>query len=175
MTVSAIAPLIVCSWLLGQEPSDRQGRAPTAEEIEQAVIDLGSDLFERRQAASRLLWRAGRDAMDAVRRATKSEDPEVALRARRIYENFKYGIFPDTPPAARVLLRQFRDGDENVKRKAFEQLVADRFLQLPQLTADGRLGHVESLAGPRNTAFASDSPEVQEVVVVEPIHVGNHI
>ena len=66
-------------------------------------------------------------------------------------------------------------GKDQVAPNPFEQLVADRFLQLPQLTADGRLSHVELLAGPRNAAFASDGPEVQEVVVVEPIHADNYI
>ena len=36
-------------------------------------------------------------------------------------------------------------GQDQVTPNPFEQLIADRFLQLPQLTADGRLSYEESL------------------------------
>jgi len=119
-----VAQLLLSVCLLGQgDGNAQQQRAPTAAEIEQAVADLGSDSFQTREAACELLWRAGRAAVDAVRKATESEDPEVAYRAKQIYSRFEYGIFPDTPQDVIPLLHQFRDGNQAARESAFRKLV----------------------------------------------------
>jgi hypothetical protein len=91
-------------------------------QIEQAIENLASSSFADRQRASDLLWHAGRAAEPALRRALESGDPEVAFRARSILEQFRYGIYPDTPPQVVRLITTYRDGDLNVKRAALKQL-----------------------------------------------------
>jgi len=38
------------------------------------------------------------------------------------------------------------------------------------LTADGRLRKVQLLARTSNASFASDDPEIEQMMVVEPVH-----
>jgi hypothetical protein len=73
------------------------------------------------------------------------------------------------------LVRVAIDGAADVREDhgapgADEQLLPERFLQLPELAADCRLRDVELLARPRHAAFADHRPEVEEVVVVEGVH-----
>jgi tetratricopeptide (TPR) repeat protein len=96
--------------------------APTSEEIAKAVQDLASDNFRVRQKASALLWAAGKQAEPALLKALKSKDKEVARRARDILDKFRYGIYPDTPAEVVALVKQYRAGDDEAKRKAIDAL-----------------------------------------------------
>ncbi|HEX5105858.1 MAG TPA: HEAT repeat domain-containing protein, partial [Pirellulaceae bacterium] len=99
--------------------------APTAEEIQAAVGKLGADDFRVRQAASDLLWRAGRAAEAALREALKSNDPEVRFRAAAVLDKVRFGILPDTPPDILLLIDQFRHGSSStVKRQSLLELQA---------------------------------------------------
>ena len=51
-----------------------------------------------------------------------------------------------------------------------KQLLAERLLELPDLSADGRLGEPQLRGGARDAALFGDGPEVQQVMVVEPLH-----
>jgi Tfp pilus assembly protein PilF len=96
----------------------------TAEEIAQAVKQLGDDSFAVREKATKFLGNAGRAAESALQAALKSDDPEVAARARRILDNFKYGIYPDTPAPIVQLARQFQSDDQKGKPATLTKLLA---------------------------------------------------
>ena len=46
-------------------------------------------------------------------------------------------------------------------------LVACRFFELLELRADTRLGHVQYFTGPSQAAFLGDSPEIEQMMVIE--------
>ncbi|MCA9161789.1 MAG: hypothetical protein KDA62_02375 [Planctomycetales bacterium] len=96
--------------------------APNETKIEQAIQQLSDRDFATRQAATVLLWEAGKDAAAALERAAGSSDREVAYRVRQILDKFKYGIFADTPPEVVRLINQYRDGDINIRREVLSQL-----------------------------------------------------
>ena len=55
---------------------------PSGAEVGRLIGQLGDDDFDRREAATRRLKRAGETALDALHKALSSDDPEVRLRAR---------------------------------------------------------------------------------------------
>ena len=61
-------------------------------------------------------------------------------------------------------------GQGEIATNLFEQLVPHRRLQPLQLGTDGRLSQQQAFGGPRHAAFAGDHPEIQQVVIVEPVH-----
>ncbi len=100
-------------------------RASTTEqEIADAIDHLGDSNFDRREQASRTLWSAGKAAEPALRQALKSDDPEVAQRARSILDKFEFGLLPDTPPDIFALLEQYRSGNPQVKMAALDGLAS---------------------------------------------------
>lgn len=92
--------------------------ASPPEEIAAAVRQLGDDDFRTREKASQFLWEAGQAAEAAVRRAANSDDPEVAVRARRILEKFALGIYPDTPPEVLKLIEEFRRATSDSRKES---------------------------------------------------------
>ncbi|MEQ8791040.1 MAG: hypothetical protein RIC55_32560 [Pirellulaceae bacterium] len=127
---------------------------PTDEEIRQAVEQLASPVFAERQEASSFLWRAGQEAEPALRKALTYRDPEVVYRARLILDQFRYGIYPDTPADIVGIIEDYRDGDTNGKRAALKQL-RDRgdILRLLKLL---KLEPNETLRQQFNGEFARD-------------------
>jgi tetratricopeptide (TPR) repeat protein len=98
------------------------GAAPTPAEIAKAIGELGSSSFKTRQKASLFLWGAGVPAEPALRRALKSEDREVARRAREILDKFKYGIYPSTPKKIVDLVARYRSGSAETKHEVIGEL-----------------------------------------------------
>jgi len=117
--IAAVLMLSLSALAQGDPPAKT---APTAEEIAQAVRELGDDDYSIRERASEFLWQAGRTAEPALRRALKSKDIEVVVRARRILGSFQYGIYPDTPAETARLITQFRYGDHAAKQAALKEL-----------------------------------------------------
>src|SRR5437764_14244634 len=81
---------------------------PAPEQIARAVDELGAPKFETRQAATDLLWRAGKPAEAALTQAAKRNDPEVRTRATALLGKLRLGIRPETPPEVLALIDQFR-------------------------------------------------------------------
>src|SRR5438874_13469595 len=81
------------------------------EKIAKAVLELGDSSFAVRERASKFLWSAGKTAEPILQEAAKSDDPEVAARAKEILGDFKYGIYPQTPQDVRAIVRSYRRGD----------------------------------------------------------------
>lgn len=81
----AIATALVGAGL--QEPPkvpEGKQEAPPTSEIQKLVAELGSDNFETRETADRLLRKVGKAAIPALKKALESEDAEVRARAKRI-------------------------------------------------------------------------------------------
>src|SRR5262245_9288028 len=98
---------------------------PTAEEIARAIKQLGADDFAVRQKASQLLWHAGRAAEPALEAAVKSDDAEIALRAKVLLDKFRWGIYADTPADVVDLITAYRTADDDAAReKALKELLA---------------------------------------------------
>ena len=63
-------------------------------------------------------------------------------------------------------------GEDQFPADPVEQLLAQDLLQPPDLSADGRLRQPKLGAGPHDAAIAGHRPEVQEVMIVQPLHAG---
>lgn len=96
--------------------------APTAEEITRAVEQLGDKAPAVRKKATDFLRAAGRAAEPALKDAARSKDPEVARRAKEILDEFKWGVYPDTPKKVLDLIAKYRTGDANAKRAVVADL-----------------------------------------------------
>src|SRR5688572_3784104 len=92
------------------------------DEIAAAVAGLASDTFERRETSTNFLWRAWPASRSALEAAAKSKDAEVSLRAKRVLDQVRYGILPETPPQIVQLIGKYREGDANAKRDTLRQL-----------------------------------------------------
>ena len=68
----------------------------------------------------------GLRAQPALERILQDVDPEARSRAGRILRDFEYGILPSTPAQLRQNIAQFRDGDADVRARAFQGLIKDR-------------------------------------------------
>lgn len=110
---------LLASSLLGQS-----ARAPETAELDQAVADLASERFPIREAGTRFLWQHADLALSQLEAARQSPDPEVRLRAERIWEAYRLGIMPDTPRAVVEQIYAFHDGSTAEKRNIISQLVA---------------------------------------------------
>ena len=61
-------------------------------------------------------------------------------------------------------------GQHQAPPRARDQRLAERFLEVPDLHAHGRRRQVQLGGGGGQGALADERPEVQEVVVVQPLH-----
>jgi hypothetical protein len=118
---SWILPFVISAALLGQnEEAETQ---PDLREVRLAVQRLGDRDFATREEAYRFLWSQGLSAKTELERALKSRDGEVRSRARRLLNDFEYGILPGTPRGLLELIRNFRDGAAEVRQQAFQKLL----------------------------------------------------
>lgn len=86
---------------------------PTADEL---AADLGSASFAAREKAQRALWQLGKDAVPALEKVARGDDPEASRRAQAVLDRFGWGDLPDTPPDVLKLIRKFQAGDSNFAR-----------------------------------------------------------
>jgi hypothetical protein len=107
-----------CAALAAAAPPE-----PTREQVARWVKELGDNDFAAREEASRRLWEAGRASEDALRDAAKSDDAEVARRARDILDRFKWGVYPDTPAKVAELVAQYQAADVGGKGTAVRELL----------------------------------------------------
>lgn len=96
----------------------------TAQQIAEAIKQLGDGRFAVREKASALLKAAGRAAEPALREALSSGDAEVVRRAQAILDEYKWGVYPDTPKPITDLVHLYQGGDEAARRKAVHGLIA---------------------------------------------------
>ena len=99
--------------------------AAQSSRIAQAIADLGSPNYSKRDRASQGLWRAGIEAQAALETAVaNSDDFETICRARQILLSFHLGIYPDTPPQIASQIKTFHLGNFYIKQRVAQELLA---------------------------------------------------
>lgn len=93
-----------------------------AERVEDLVTRLSSDSFREREDATRALWAKGDAALEVLREASVSDDPERAKRARGVLEKVELRITPETPPEIFEQIRRYRTAPQNLKANHIHEL-----------------------------------------------------
>ncbi len=106
-----------------QDANQPPKKEPTAEDLKKAAADLGSPRFAVRERAKKLLAEAGAAAEPYLEEAARSPDEETASSAKAILEKFEWGLYPDTPKEARVLIDSFRSGSPEKREQAIATLL----------------------------------------------------
>jgi tetratricopeptide (TPR) repeat protein len=141
MTAYSLAfALSLAVW--GQVAPPTEPAGLTREQIEAAIKQLGADDFQERERATQILVDAGELARAAAEVAAKSNDPEVALRAKIVLQRLDSGIRPGTPPELIALIEEFNNVDNSRKSSIIFRLA----------TAAEFRAVAEQIASPRNTA-----------------------
>lgn len=96
---------------------------PTPKQIARWVERLGDNDFKAREEASKKLWQAGAAAEPALEKAAKSDDREVARRARELLDKFRWGIYPDTPPDIVALIHAYRSSAGQQRKEILRKLL----------------------------------------------------
>jgi hypothetical protein len=96
------------------------------EQIKKAIEELGSGRFAVREKAKKLLIEIGAPAEPFLVEAAKNTDEEVANSAKTILENFRWGLYPDTPKRVRELIEQFRSGTLEERKTSLAALVREK-------------------------------------------------
>lgn len=86
------------------------------------IRKLASEKYAERVEATRALWAEGEMALDALREASRSQDPEMALRARDILRKIDLGIAPDTDPRIINLTERYRTANQTLKNTILNEL-----------------------------------------------------
>jgi len=86
------AAVFVCmavTWLIVRSPTSRDHVVPAAQDdrISDLIEKLGSGNLEEREHATQALKKMGEPALEALREASKSPDPEQSSRARAILDH----------------------------------------------------------------------------------------
>ncbi len=97
--------------------------------IAQAVKDLGHAEYKVRDQAGMTLWSAGLAAEHALEQVSKSDDPEVALRARDILRKIRDGLIPGMSEQDQELVRFFHQGDVQDKVQIVNELLENNELE----------------------------------------------
>jgi hypothetical protein len=108
-----------CSLALGQD--EKKERALTDEQIKELVQALGSDTWREREDAQKQLIEVGWAAGPALEEAAKSDDPEVARRAKEILDKICF-ITPEKKKAMDALFEKLKSRDDKERDKAFGQI-----------------------------------------------------
>ena len=84
-----IAIFFAAVLLLAADEKDEKTKesVPSAAQVQRWIKQLGDESFKVREEATRDLIQAGRVALDAVTKATKSKDPEIKQRALMIIKH----------------------------------------------------------------------------------------
>lgn len=86
------------------------------------IRELSSESYLEREKATKALWEAGVEAENDLREASRSNDPEVALRASAVLEKIELRITPQTPAEILELIRKYRASPPNLKLNSLNEL-----------------------------------------------------
>ena len=106
-----------------------------AEETELKKYDewraaLGSEIFAKRQLATKEIWKGGRESLGFLEELLADENPELRARALTIIQKVKLGITPETPEKVTQLLDQYFSGTAKRKLSVIGSLQAAREYEL---------------------------------------------
>ena len=145
LLLSALGILFVCTDALRANPrlnlalqplvSQTENQGEQQEQDVQAQIDalirqLGSSDFNKRQIAIEELWQFGMQAKEALGRASKNGDPEVARRAGELLTVLSMGIDSNTNPELAKLILRFNDSEKAVRVAILKGLLREEKLEL---------------------------------------------
>lgn len=98
------------------------------------VRGLSSESFREREDATRALWDQGDAALQALREASVSDDPETAKRAAEILEKVELRITPDTAPEIFENIQRYWTSPQNLKANHINELLRRKaYFQLLKL------------------------------------------
>ncbi len=108
--------------------------------VEDLVRGLGAESFPDRERATEGLWARGMEVREVLEEAARSEEVEIALRARSLLRKIELGILPDSPPeVVELVLRYDRvkpASREAVIRKLVRLKAWRQVLKLYELETD---------------------------------------
>jgi len=122
---SGLAPLAAFLLLLlaGSARAAEPKTPPTKEQIAKAIEDLSDENFGVRQKAVAFLKSGGRAVEPALKKVLAGQPTlEVRRRVENILDEFKWGIYPDTPTRVLDQIKRYRAGDPNIKRAVVADL-----------------------------------------------------
>lgn len=93
--------------------------------VDNLVRDLGSERYDQREAATKALRQIGSPAMPALEKAAESDDPEVAVRARKLLLDLRLGITPDWPAELALQARHVERIDEQERYTFYNRLAVE--------------------------------------------------
>ena len=96
---------------------------PGKEEILKTINELKSDDFKVREAATKRIWQMGRIAEPYLRQAVAQDSAELFYRGKKILNEFKLGLYPDTPENIRNLVQTYRTRSIQDKELAINNLI----------------------------------------------------
>jgi tetratricopeptide (TPR) repeat protein len=118
-----VALFLAAGLAAAARAADPPEKAPGKEQVAEWVKGLASDSFEEREKASKMLWKAGRAAEEALRQVLKDGDAESVRRAREILDKFEWGLYPDTPEAVSALIEEYRSGEPQTRAGVVPKLL----------------------------------------------------
>jgi tetratricopeptide (TPR) repeat protein len=83
---------------------------PTEADVGEAIKRLEAEAYADRERASYFLWEAGKVAEPQLERALGHSNIEVRVRARRVLELLRFGLYADASPAHWEFIRKFHAG-----------------------------------------------------------------
>jgi hypothetical protein len=170
MKVTVSLMLVGAAALLGAD-------VPKAAEsdIERLIRQLSSESFQERENATKGLWGAGEDALEGLREAARSDDPEVVVRAAAVLEKIELRITPETPASILDLIRSYRTAPQEQKVNAINELKRKKaYFQVLKLFAmetrpevkESMIASVRgvAIAGARQAIAAGDTETALELL-----------
>ncbi len=94
------------------QPASVPASQPTAADIDKLIADLGNEKFRTRQEAQEELVKIGRPALEAVKKAIASDDPEIKQRAQAVVD----AIFLQSNESARGVRLSIYGTDHSITR-----------------------------------------------------------
>jgi Tol biopolymer transport system component len=92
-TCDAKRLFLIAVALAALAPPTRAAAPPSRVDVQRLITQLGSDDFDEREAASRLLADVGAPALPALEKALRSEDLEIRRRAGRLIPGIRARVF----------------------------------------------------------------------------------
>jgi tetratricopeptide (TPR) repeat protein len=115
-----VAFVLLSSVLCPPSPAQADPPRPTPDEL---VRGLGDPSYRAREAAAAELWRRGREAVPALRKALLDPSPEVARRAAGVLDRFDWYLYPDTPADVAAGVTRFLNTGGKDRNDAFADLL----------------------------------------------------
>jgi hypothetical protein len=97
---------------IGADTNPKESKPPTEEQIAGLITKLGDVHFQNRQAAYQALVEIGRPALPQLRKAARSEDVEIQVRARKAIKEIEAQPAPKAPQQQQARAANFAQGSK---------------------------------------------------------------